>query len=326
MVRQRDDSILNHKRNIDELERKIGELDRQIQGLELRHQALEKQHEIQLKQQMDKTANLNEILNTEKETRQSWVERFEKEQKQHSETTQELLMARSQVKDRELEVKEYEIKLENLKKTNDLMNSNSLKQQEGLNQQIIKIENLERELNTSQEVLKQVEDQRREFQGKVREEMLTLERNLMRDFSEKSMEFEDVLSRCRDMFTDRNALKNQTHQDKAKIEGLNKLNNELHDKTLTLNKELSRTVWLKESIEMQFDELDTLCPIYFNNHSTLNEEVVTLRGKTGDLTEQLADQATKLEKLARTQQELDMMRRQLFALRDGKARGVDKKI
>ena len=81
VVRSRDDSILNHKRNIDELERKIGELDRQIQGLELRHQALEKQHEIQLKQQMDKVGNLNEILNTEKETRQSWVERFEKEQK-----------------------------------------------------------------------------------------------------------------------------------------------------------------------------------------------------------------------------------------------------
>ena len=64
------------------------------------------------------------------------------------------MLARSQVKDRELEVKELEIKLENQKKTNDLMSSNGLKQQEALNQQIIKIENLERELNTSTEVLK----------------------------------------------------------------------------------------------------------------------------------------------------------------------------
>ena len=51
-------------------------------------------------------------------------------------------------------MKELEIKLENQKKTNDLMSSNGLKQQEALNQQIIKIENLERELNTSTEVLK----------------------------------------------------------------------------------------------------------------------------------------------------------------------------
>ena len=80
--------------------------------------------------------------------------------------------------------------------------------------------------------------------------MQTLERNLMRDFTEKSMEFEDVFSRCRDLFTERNALRNQTHQDKAKIEGLNKLNNELHDKTRSLTKELNHNVWLKESIEM----------------------------------------------------------------------------
>ena len=66
--------------------------------------------------------------------------------------------------------------------------------------------------------------------------------------------------------------------------------------------------------------------MYFNNHSSINEEVVGLRGKTSELTEQLTEQAAKLEKFARTQQELDMMKRQLFALRDGKARGVDKKI
>ena len=159
------------KRNMDEQERKIGDLERQIQGLEMRHASSEKQHEIHIKQHMDKIANLTEILNQEKETRQSWIERFEKEQKHHSETTQELLLARSAVKDCELEVKEHEIKLENQKRSNELLHESNAKLQETINEQVIHIENLERELNTSQEVLKQVEDHRREFQNKLKDEM-----------------------------------------------------------------------------------------------------------------------------------------------------------
>lgn len=47
---------------------------------------------------------------TEKETRDMWVERYDKESKTHSATSAELLQTKSELKDSTLNVKNMEIK------------------------------------------------------------------------------------------------------------------------------------------------------------------------------------------------------------------------
>jgi hypothetical protein len=42
---------------------------------------------------------LNDVLASEKEARDSWIEKYEKEQKAHQETHQKLLTERSALKD-----------------------------------------------------------------------------------------------------------------------------------------------------------------------------------------------------------------------------------
>ena len=59
----------------------------------------------------DKIASLNDIIQAEKETRDMWIERFEKEVKEHSKTQQDLLSCKSELKDEILNVKSTEIKL-----------------------------------------------------------------------------------------------------------------------------------------------------------------------------------------------------------------------
>jgi len=54
---------------------------------------------------------LNEILTSEKETREMWIERYEKEQKEHTQTNANLLNTKSQLKDQILATKNVEIKL-----------------------------------------------------------------------------------------------------------------------------------------------------------------------------------------------------------------------
>ena len=65
------------------------------------------------KQLNEKITTLNEVINNEKDQRDMWIERYEKEQKAHSQTSSQFLEASSQVKDKELACKNAEIKLTN---------------------------------------------------------------------------------------------------------------------------------------------------------------------------------------------------------------------
>jgi hypothetical protein len=52
--------------------------------LETKKQGIERQFELTKKQLNEKINNLNEIINGETETREMWIDRFEKEQKEHN--------------------------------------------------------------------------------------------------------------------------------------------------------------------------------------------------------------------------------------------------
>ena len=65
--------------------------------------------------------NLSDVLSSEKETREMWIERYEKEQRDHTSTNAQLLAAKSQLKDQILQAKNAEIKVATQSKTNEVL-------------------------------------------------------------------------------------------------------------------------------------------------------------------------------------------------------------
>lgn len=103
------------------MDRRTIDLERTNENLEVKKASLERQAEITKKQLTEKIANLQEVLTNEKETREVWIERYEKEQKEHTTTNANLLHAKSTLKDQILATKNIEIKLQTTTRANEVL-------------------------------------------------------------------------------------------------------------------------------------------------------------------------------------------------------------
>ncbi len=70
---------MKNQREIEDSDRRIIELERSVESLEIKKQSVERQFELFKKQGAEQNSSLNEIVNSEKATRDMWIERFEKE-------------------------------------------------------------------------------------------------------------------------------------------------------------------------------------------------------------------------------------------------------
>ena len=65
------------------MDRKVIELERNLEQVEIKKASMERQFELSRKQFTDQIASLNDIIKQEKDTRDQWIERYEKEAKEH---------------------------------------------------------------------------------------------------------------------------------------------------------------------------------------------------------------------------------------------------
>jgi hypothetical protein len=112
------------------MDRRVIELERTNENIEIKKASLERQAEITKKQLTEKIANLNDILLSEKETREMWIERYEKEQKEHMQTNANLLSSKSLLKDQTLATKNVEIKLQTTTKANEVLTEQNARLQD----------------------------------------------------------------------------------------------------------------------------------------------------------------------------------------------------
>ena len=80
------------KREIEKMHKRLSEMEMQNDQLDIKKKSAEKQSEIQRKQLLEKISTLNEVISHEKDTREQWIQRYEKEQKNHMQTSNELLL------------------------------------------------------------------------------------------------------------------------------------------------------------------------------------------------------------------------------------------
>lgn len=99
IIRDKDDILSKRAAEIEELDRRLIELERQNEALEIKKAGVERSYELTKKQLNEKISALNDVLTSEKETREMWIERYEKEQREHTTTNAQLLQTKSQLKD-----------------------------------------------------------------------------------------------------------------------------------------------------------------------------------------------------------------------------------
>ena len=103
------------------------------------------------------------MLAAEKDTRESWIERYEKEQQDHTNTSAQLLQTRSELKDQVLATKNAEIKYQAINRQVEVLNAQNKKFQETINETTAQQESSARELATQKEIMKQFEASKKEY-------------------------------------------------------------------------------------------------------------------------------------------------------------------
>lgn len=126
-----------------------------------------------------------------------WVERFEKEQKAHTQTNTELLQVKSELKDSQLATKNVEIKLTTVERQVTMLEEQIIKMQNEVNEAKAGAENLDRELNTEREIRKQIEITKKEYIDRLKRELDHIEERYMAMLNAEGMYIEDHHSQAR---------------------------------------------------------------------------------------------------------------------------------
>jgi hypothetical protein len=79
VIRDKDDQLHKRALEIEDLDRRVIDLERTNENLEVKKGAIERQFEITKKQQSEKIQSLTDVLQSEKETRENWIKRYETE-------------------------------------------------------------------------------------------------------------------------------------------------------------------------------------------------------------------------------------------------------
>lgn len=112
LLNEKEDRIHKYITEIQKLEKQLFNLRKEKDSIDSEKANESKHFEIQKRQYVEKITSLNEIIGNERETREMWVERFNKEQTAHNLTKTENLKLRNKIKDLEVEVQNIGIRSE----------------------------------------------------------------------------------------------------------------------------------------------------------------------------------------------------------------------
>jgi len=136
------------------------------------------------------------MLAAEKDTRESWIERYEKEQQDHTNTSAQLLQTRSELKDQVLATKNAEIKYQAINRQVEVLNAQNKKFQETINETTAQQESSARELATQKEIMKQFEASKKEYINKLKRELETVEERFIKLVHQNQTVGEDYRSQA----------------------------------------------------------------------------------------------------------------------------------
>ena len=125
-----------------------------------------------------------------------WIQRYEKEQQDHTQTNGSLLMAKSDLKDSQLATKNSDIKLATVSRQVEILKAQNDKFMNQMNESTAKQENLERDLNTQKEIMKNFQQTKKEYIDKLKKDLDTVEERFIVQVNQAQMYGEDLRSRA----------------------------------------------------------------------------------------------------------------------------------
>jgi len=105
---------MSYKRKFEEEQKKLSEIERKADTLEIEKNSLVKQNDIQRKQLLDKINQQTELIAAEKDTREIWINRYEKEQKAHIKTHTDFMKLRAEMQEMTLKFESQRTTAESL--------------------------------------------------------------------------------------------------------------------------------------------------------------------------------------------------------------------
>ena len=105
---------MSYKRKFEEEQKKLSEIERKADTLEIEKNSLVKHNDIQRKQLLDKINQQTELIAAEKDTREIWINRYEKEQKAHIKTHTDFMKLRAEMQEMTLKFESQRTTAESL--------------------------------------------------------------------------------------------------------------------------------------------------------------------------------------------------------------------
>ena len=277
-VKELTSTIREKMRLIEQDKTTIGQRDKDIRRINIDQTSLEKRTALQINQLNEKIVNISGLLHEEEQSRKSWSEKYEREQRMHSEANTELLKVKSQNKDFELSIKDLEIRFDNITKTTEHLQKTCEKMQEKANQFMNKYENANRELMTKKQMLKQVEKQKEEIIQARQQDLDKLKNEMQIAIFEQEMHYEDLLSRVNHLQVtydqmrvenERLLVKDTVYQ--TKIEQIEQTKKDEEIKTTKALTQVQENKQKSKDLEDQLKKLQTLLETVRRQKETLEQ-------------------------------------------------------
>ena len=200
LLGEKEERIQKYINEIQKLEKQLFNMRKEKESLDSEKVNDNKHFEIQKRQYVEKITSLNEIITNEKETREMWVERFNKEQNAHNATKNENLKLRNRIKDLDVEIQNMGIRNESeerLKKQFEESNNLLHKKWSDL---IAANENAEREVNTMKILLKNMEESKAGEMKKYKESIMKENEKIQIIKENLYMEIEDMHAKSAEVY------------------------------------------------------------------------------------------------------------------------------
>ncbi|CDW85387.1 UNKNOWN [Stylonychia lemnae] len=173
-MHDRDEQIMRNHRKIHELDEKLVELEKQYNQLEKEKSNNRVEFEQIKRQQLDKIHSLEELIKNEKELRQNWCERYDKESKALSQQNLDVIDMKTRVSETESRVRHLKVELDNEKKLSESLINSKKELMETLNHYIVNCEMQEKDLFAMKEVSKHFEQIKEKEHKELKQEIIGL--------------------------------------------------------------------------------------------------------------------------------------------------------
>jgi phosphoglycerol transferase MdoB-like AlkP superfamily enzyme len=125
-IKEREKKINELRVQLEHEEFNISALKRDLDNKDIKINSQDKQFNSKMEQLNERISQFQELLKSERQNKEMWIAKFEKEQKQNSDNSNNILVITNTIKDKELMIRDLNIKYESLQRTNEYIQQVSI--------------------------------------------------------------------------------------------------------------------------------------------------------------------------------------------------------